>query len=124
VAGQSPYLPNATPSRWLNPAAFTEAPAGFFGNLGRDTIQGPGIFNMDMEVHKVFRMPYKEGHLLTFRLETFNTLNHPNWGMPSLNILSGAAVPGQPLAAHANFGVVGSTQVGMRQIQLGLKYTF
>lgn len=125
ATGISPYLSNPNPSRWLNPAAFTEAPQGFFGNVGRDTIQSPGVFNTDLEIHKQFRMPYREGHLLTFRLETFNTLNHPNWGMPNLNILAGAAYPGQPgTNAHQNFGVIGSTSVGMRQVQLGLKYTF
>jgi hypothetical protein len=123
--GVSPYLSDATPSRWLNPAAFTEPAPGFWGNVGRNTIEGPGIFNIDAEVHKQFRMPYRENHLLQFRIETFNTPNHPNWGMPSLNILNGAAFPGQPgTNAHQNFGVVGSTQVGMRQLQLGLKYTF
>ena len=123
--GISPYLSNPTPSRWLNPAAFVEAGPGLWGNVGRDTIESPGIFNTDIEVHKQFRMPFKEGHILTFRLETFNTLNHPNWGMPSLNVLNGAAFSGQPSTnAHQNFGVVNGTSVGMRQIQLGLKYTF
>lgn len=125
ATGVSPYLSNKTPSRWLNPAAFTEAAPGFFGNVGRDTIQGPGIVNLDAEVHKQFRMPFNERHSLQFRVEAFNAINHPNWGMPGLNILSGAAFPGQPAtAAHQNFGVVGSTSTSMRQLQLGLKYTF
>jgi hypothetical protein len=124
ATGESPYLDNPTPSRWLNLAAFREAPPGFFGNVGRATIQGPGIFNTDIEVHKQFKMP-KEGHMLQFRLETFNTLNHPNWGMPNLNILSGPAQPGHPgTDPHGNFGVVNSTSTSMRQLQLGLKYSF
>jgi hypothetical protein len=123
--GISAYLSDPTPSRWLNPAAFTEAGPGLWGNTGRNTIQGPGIFNIDAEVHKQFRMPFKEGHVLQFRIETFNTINHANWGMPSLNILNGAAFAGQPgTNAHQSFGVVGSTQTGMRQIQLGLRYSF
>jgi hypothetical protein len=123
--GLSPYLSNPTPSRWLNPAAFTEAAPGFFGNVGRDTIEGPGIFNLDFEVHKQFRMPYNESHSLQFRFESFNSTNHPNWQMPTLNILSGSAFPGQPgTNAHQGFGVVGSTATNMRQIQLGLKYSF
>jgi hypothetical protein len=70
-------------------------------------------------------MPFREHHILQFRLETFNLLNHPNWGMPNLNILSGSAQPGMPgTASHGNFGVVGSTSTGMRQVQLGLKYSF
>ena len=36
----------------------------------------------DFSSHKDFRMPYKENHLLQFRLEAFNALNHPVWGNP------------------------------------------
>ncbi len=123
--GVSPYLSNPTPSRYLNLAAFTEAPPGQFGNVGRNTIQGPGIFGLDFEVHKQFKMPFKEGHSLQFRLEAFNVLNHANWSMPNLNILSGAAQAGQPgTAAHQNFGVSTGTATAMRQVQLALKYTF
>ena len=112
ATGVSPYLDNPTPSRYWSSAAFTKAPAGQFGNVGRDAIRGPGIFGFDAEVHKVFRMPYKEGHVVQFRLEAFNVLNHPNWQMPVLNVLA------------AGFGTVNATSIQMRQIQLGLKYTF
>jgi hypothetical protein len=81
---------NRTPSRWLHPAAFTEAPPGYLAAWAANTIQDPGIFAFDMEIHKQFRMPYKESHSVQFRLEAFNVLNHPNWAMPSLNVLSGA----------------------------------
>ena len=122
---QSPYASNQTPSRWLNPAAFVEAPPGYFGNVGRDTIQGPGIFDTDFEIHKQFHMPYKESHVVQFRAEAFNVFNHPSWGMPNLNILAGPAFPGQPgTNAHQSFGVISGTQVSMRQLQLGLKYIF
>jgi hypothetical protein len=125
ATGVSPYLSNPTPSRYFNLAAFVEAPPGQFGNVGRNTIEGPGIVNLDAEVHKEFHMFYKESHLLQFRLEAFNGLNHANWSMPALNILSGAPQPGQPsTAAHTGFGVVGGTSVAMRQVQLGLKYIF
>jgi hypothetical protein len=91
-----------------------------FGIVGRNAIQGPGIIGFDAEVHKQFRLPYKEGHALQFRFEAFNVMNHPNWGMPSLNVLSGAARPGLPsTAAHQNFGVVTRTANSMRQIQFG-----
>jgi hypothetical protein len=122
ATGISPYLTNTTPSRYWNLAALTEAPPGQFGNVGRNSIQGPGIIAFDAEVHKQFRMPYKEGHVLQFRLDAFNVLNHPNWGMPNLNILSGAAQPGMPSTApHQNFGVMSGTSNSMRQLQLGLK---
>jgi hypothetical protein len=123
--GISPYVSNPTPSRYWSLAAFTEAPPGQFGNVGRNSIEGPGIIGFDAEVHKQFRMPYKEGHVLQFRFEAFNALNHPNWQMPNLNILAGPAQPGMPnTAAHQSFGVVTATSTPMRQIQLGLKYMF
>jgi hypothetical protein len=122
----APVYPDVkTPSRWISLAAFAEAPQGSWGNVGRNTIEGPGIFNFDAEIHKQFRMPYKEGHMIQFRLEAFNSLNHPNWGMPALGILTGAAQPGAPSTApHQGFGVISSTSTPMRQMQLGLKYTF
>ncbi|MBV8827816.1 MAG: hypothetical protein JO108_01160, partial [Acidobacteriaceae bacterium] len=123
--GVSPYVNNPTPSRYWGLAAFAEAPPGQFGDVGRNSIYGPGIINFDAEIHKQFRMPYKESHSLQFRFEAFNSLNHPNWQMPNLNILAGAAQPGLPAtAAHQNFGVVTATSTNMRQLQLGLKYLF
>ena len=72
-------------------------------------------------------MPYNEHHQVQFRAEAFNLLNHPNWGGPNGNINAGAAIPGQPAnAPHAGFGTINTlaTGIDMRQLQLGLKYTF
>ena len=125
ATGASPYADNRTPSRWLSLSAFVEAPPGQFGNVGRNTIEGPGVLNFDAEIHKEFRMPYKEGHALQVRFEAFNLPNHPNLNMPTLNILSGPAQVGQPgTLSHQNFGVVTGTSTPMRQVQLGLKYRF
>jgi hypothetical protein len=125
ATGVSPYLEDARPSRYWSLDAFVEAPPGQFGNVGRNAILGPGIIGFDAEVHKQFRMPYSEHHTLQFRFEAFNVMNHPNWNMPSLNVLSGAVRSGLPgTAAHANFGVVTGTSGAMRQLQLGLKYSF
>jgi hypothetical protein len=125
ATGSSAYVSNPTPSRWYDPAAFVEAPAGAFGNVGRNTLVGPGIFAFDFAAHKEFRMPFKEGHVLKFRMEAFNVLNHPSWGNPNGNILAGAAFAGQPSTnAHQGFGVITGTAVQMRQVQMALKYTF
>lgn len=127
VTGQSVSAANQTPNGWYNPAAFVEAPAGQFGNVGRDTVLAPGIFIINAELHKNFHMPYKESHQLQFRAEAFNLLNHPNFGQPQPNILAGQPFPGQPNTnAHQGFGTISGLAFGipMRQLQLGLKYTF
>ena len=123
--GVSSSLSNPTPNGWYNRAAFVEAPLGQFGNVGRDTAIAPGIFAINAEVHKNFRI--KETHQLQFRAEAFNVLNHPNFGGPNGNILAGAAVAGAPAnAPHLGFGTISTLAAGipMRQLQLGLKYTF
>jgi hypothetical protein len=127
ATGASSSVPNGSPAGWYNRAAFVEAPAGQFGNVGRDTAIAPGIFSINAEVHKNFVMPYNEHHRLQFRAEAFNILNHPNFGGPNANILAGAPIPGQPAnAPHLGFGTITSLASGipMRQLQLGLKYSF
>jgi hypothetical protein len=119
------YAANRTPSQWYDPASFVVAPQGSFGNVGRNTMITPHFQSIDMAVHKQFRMGYKEGHVFQFRLEAFNVFNHPVWGAPNGNILAGPTFPGASAnAAHQGFGLISSTALPMRQLQLGLKYTF
>jgi hypothetical protein len=112
ATGISAYASNPTPSRWFNSAAFVLQPAGTFGNVGRNTAIGPGLFTLDFSAHKEFRMPYSERHTLQFRFEAFNILNHPAWGAPNSNTQS------------SGFGTVTGTAVAMRQLQMALKYLF
>jgi hypothetical protein len=119
------YATNRTPSRWFDPASFVVSPQGTFGNVGRNTMLTPHFQSIDMALAKNFAMPYNERHALQFRMEAFNVFNHPSWGAPNGNILAGATFPGAPAnAAHQGFGVISTTAIPMRQIQLGLKYSF
>jgi hypothetical protein len=45
------------------------------------------VFNVDMALTKVFRLP-REGGRLQFRAEAFNAFNHPNFTNPSLSLES------------------------------------
>lgn len=124
ATGASPYMSGRSVKRWFNPKAFVEAQPGFYGSASRNAMDGPGVINFDAEVHKEFRMPYGENHRLQIRLEAFNALNHPNWSMPNLNILSGPPTPNEPASyPHQNFGVISGAGT-MRQLQLGAKYVF
>jgi hypothetical protein len=95
VYGVSPNLPRdeRTPERWFNPAAFSIPPAvdpvtGLpgFGNAGRNIIVGPGLFDTDLSVSKMF--PVGERKQIIARLDMFNATNHPNWANPVTNISS------------------------------------
>ena len=123
------YLATPTPTsqglRWFDPASFIVSPQGTFGNVGRNTMITPHFQSIDMALAKRFTMPYSEHHSVQLRLEAFNVFNHPSWGAPNANILAGASFPGAPAnAAHQGFGVISTTAIPMRQLQLGIKYLF
>ena len=117
------YAANRTTSRWYDPASFVEAPAGTFGNLGRNTMTTPHFQSIDLALHKTFQLPYNEHHNVQFRLETFNTFNHEQFN----GINTGLNVPnaGQPVteATQGTLGQVNSFR-DPRQIQAGLKVYF
>ena len=71
------------PDRWYDPNAFELPPAGFFGNLGRNTLIGPGFSNTDFSLVKDTAVErISERFRIQFRVEFFNALNHPNFDLP------------------------------------------
>lgn len=69
---------------YFNPAAFALPATGTFGNSGRNTMTGPGSYNLDSSMFRMF--PIRESVKLQFRAEFFNTLNHANFANPAGNI--------------------------------------
>src|SRR5207253_7262441 len=56
------------------------------GNLGRNSIIGPGLFNVDFSVLKNNYIPrISETFNVQFRAEMFNVLNRTNFAPPGLN---------------------------------------
>jgi hypothetical protein len=113
-ASNSPIL--GGPSRYFDPAAFCLQPAGSYGNLGRNTLIGPGIVMVNPSISKQFRIT--ERLRLQFRTEVFNALNHPNFAIPSQRTIFSSSGP------VASAGLITATTTSSRQLQLGLKATF
>lgn len=65
---------------WFDAGAFALAPEGSFGNSGRNNLQGPGLFNLDVSLRKKFSI--NERHSVDFRVDFFNLPNNPNFGTP------------------------------------------
>jgi len=63
------------------PAFFGTPCLGCDGNAGRNTFEGPKLFNTDQSLFKNIKMT--ERFNLQFRFEVFNALNHPNFKLPS-----------------------------------------
>lgn len=87
-----------------------------FGNLGRNTVIGPGFANTDFSVMKNTKVT--EFLRVQFRGEVFDIFNHANFGQP-----------GRVVGA-STFGVITSTRFptgdsgSSRQIQFALKLIF
>lgn len=123
-------------SAYAVPPGFNGVPGdpSTLGNVGRNTLRGPGFFQWDFSGMKDF--PLTEKAKLQFRADLFNILNHPNFGNPNVGICNSFAVGCtlNPSEVNATFGEVGQTIAGQdatlvgsgtaRQIQLAMKIIF
>jgi hypothetical protein len=79
-----------TAEEWMDIQAFKRldpvANAGQYGSEGRNVVQGPGLVTWDFSLFKNF--PLTEKTDLQFRAESFNFLNHTNFGLPNNDISS------------------------------------
>ncbi|MBY0504225.1 MAG: carboxypeptidase regulatory-like domain-containing protein [Bryobacteraceae bacterium] len=109
---RNPNLPSSerTIDRWFDTTFAVPAAPGTIANVGRNVIVGPGRQNIDMMISRTFRMPF-EGHALQFRFESFNFLNHANFGPPAAGL--GTPAVGRITVAD-----------DPRRIQFGQKYNF
>lgn len=105
------------PTRYFDAGAFSLPDAGYLGNLGRGTLRGPGVFMIDLALHRTLFST--ERHALKLRGEAFNLTNHPNFQVPS-----GRALFTSSGARIGSAGRITSTSTPSRQIQLALRWEF
>jgi hypothetical protein len=93
--------------------------ANLRGNMGRNTIIGPGLSKLDFSVFKNNHFKrISENFSTQFRAEIFNIFNRTNFGSPTDNLVV-FDPNGVPQTQTA--GLLTSTQTTSRQIQLALK---
>jgi len=105
-------LGNPGPNLWFNINDFPVPTCNCFGNAGKNILEGPGERSADLSIHKFFALT--ESTKLEFRTEFFNAFNHAVFAQPDPFVTDG------PGAA----GVITSTVIPQRQIQLALKLQF
>ena len=110
VSGQDPNDGPQTVEQWFNTAAFSRPDSFTYGNAGRNILRGPGILSTDLSVIRNVRLGGSRS--LQFRLEAFNAFNQPIWGDPDTNMSS------------ATYGRINNTRSPMRELQLGVKFSF
>lgn len=105
--GQPVFGPGSqTTGQWFNPAAFATPAAFTFGNVGRNTVTGPGMQTMDIALVRSFTL--SERMHLEMRAEAYNALNHSNLGTPNRFVntpqfgsITEAATPGREVQFSA-----------------------
>jgi hypothetical protein len=125
---RNPVRPNWNPNftgslyphtikQYFNPAAFLPPATGTYGNVGRDSLTGPGSAEVDFSATRNAHLTERLG--LQFRAEFFNILNHTNLSTPNEVVYTSATSGISPTA-----GVVTATSTTSRQIQFGAKVQF
>lgn len=106
ITGNFYFDPTAFDCQFNNSLQFAPGSLASFGNLGRNTLRGPGINNWDISFLK--RTKIAESKSLEFRGEMFNAFNHAQFLNPDNQGFSGT------------FGLISKTR-GPRLVQFALK---
>ncbi|MGA2754804.1 MAG: carboxypeptidase regulatory-like domain-containing protein [Terracidiphilus sp.] len=121
VVGENPIRANLTGQKifpsgtrnattWFNPGAFAAPPAYTFGNVGRNTVYGPGMQTMDLALDRSFSLAEKTR--FEARAEFFNALNRTNLGTPNRFVNT------------SSFGSITEVATPGREIQLSARLSF
>ncbi|HEY1205660.1 MAG: carboxypeptidase regulatory-like domain-containing protein [Bryobacteraceae bacterium] len=105
-----PVFGAGTTAAWFNPAAFATPAAYTFGNVGRNTVYGPGMETMDLALARSFMLA--ERLHMELRAESFNALNHSNWGTPNRFVNT------------PQFGTITEASTPGREFQLSARLSF
>ena len=90
-------------------SSFANPVGAVFGNIGRNAMSGPGFFNLDFSLFKIFAIT--ERIKMEVRAESFGVTNTPQFNNPNTTL------------GNANFGYITGAGGG-RQMQLGAKINF
>jgi hypothetical protein len=112
-ASNNPIL--GGPDRYFDPTAFVLPPRGVVGDLGRNTLIGPGMATVDLQVSRHIGLG-GDNRTLQVRVEVFNVLNRANFGLPNTVLFLDQAG-----TRREDAGRITSTATSARQMQLGVR---
>jgi hypothetical protein len=110
----------------FNTAAFTTTSGGF-GNVGRNTMRGPGYFDTDFSIWKSMKViPHHESAELDLGFQIYNLFNHPNFDNPVYNVAAANFGELQRTISPATtvYGVSLGADASMRIVQLKAEFKF
>jgi len=105
---------------YFDPNAFAPVTGVRFGTSGRNILQGPGMFNVDVSVVRQFSV--KEKVRLEFRAESFSLTNTPQFSNPAANVSNATFVNGQ-VTNYNGYSIITAAS-GERQIRFAARVSF
>ncbi len=115
-------LVTGNPEQYFDPSGLVLPAIGTLGNVGRNSMTGPGYAMMNLSFVKNTRLGAlgSDGQL-QFRIEVFNLLNKANFAVPERQVFAGVSENEAPLETA---GRLSRTVTSARQMQLGVKLLF
>jgi hypothetical protein len=107
---------------YFDPTAFAPVTAVRYGTVGRNTMRGPGVFNLDASLFRNFKLT--ERWALQFRSEVFNLTNTPTFNNPGANASGPTRNADGSIINTNGFSEVTSAQGTERQFRFALKLLF
>lgn len=116
VAGQPLWINdiNAPGGRKLNYYAFANPPQNTQGNLGRNSIEGFGFAQVDLNIGRSFRLTERATFQLS--LDAFNVTNHPNFGPPASSLAGSSTLFGIASSLYSGSLGAGSINGGLNPV--------
>jgi hypothetical protein len=103
--------------QWFNEAAFAQPTPGTLGNSGRNSLNGPGLTNVNFSLGKTFSI--WENVKFQLRADASNIFNHPSFNLPN-----GALTLNSAGAVTTGTSTITSTTINGRYMSLLGKITF
>jgi hypothetical protein len=112
---------------WFDPLAFRQPTGVRFGSTGRNTMFGPGLWNIDLSLFRTFNVT--ERLKTEFKAECFNITNTPKFANPGSGVASMVLNADGTVRTLNNFSSITSTLGNLaapseRQFRFGLRLSF
>jgi hypothetical protein len=117
----NPKASNQSINQWFNQLAYATPANNTFGNVRRNSLNGPDLTDIDLSVGKTFNMPKWERARLEIRMDATNFANHPSFKLPN-NQLSAAALASG--VADPSVGQITETTQTGRTMQAYARFSF
>ena len=119
LGGHGSTHPYFNPAGFADPSVAELAAAGGnkanivyrFGTAGRNSVRGPGLFNLSTSLARTFAI--NDRFSIVLRGEAFNLTNTPSFGNPAANV-----------SAPSSFGIISSTQNNNRELRFSGRVNF